>query len=113
MVFYVMTAAVFAAMVMLLHGWLLPVTARRRMPSHVARRCTFLNPLLHRTQLLGLLLMLVPVLRLLRYRHVMLMMFRHATLAPTLRRMFNKGASVVDFRDREYWPLILPQNEGN
>ena len=57
--------------------------------------------------------MLVPVLRLLRYRHVMLMMFRNTTLAPTLRRMFNKGTSIVYFRDRKHWPLILPQNKGD
>lgn len=57
--------------------------------------------------------MLVPMLRLLRYSYMMLMMFRNTTLAPTLRRMLNKGTGIVYFRDRKYWPLILPQNTGD
>ena len=105
MVLYVVTTAVFAAVVMLLHRLLLPVATCRRVPSHIARRRALFHPLLHRTQLLRLFLMLVPVLGLLRDRHVVLMMLRHATLAPTLRRMFHEGTGVVDFRDRKYWPL--------
>lgn len=113
MVLYVVTTAVFAAVVMLLHRLLLPMATGRRVPSHIARRRALFHPLLHRTQLLRLFLMLVPVLGLLRDRHVVLMMLCHATLAPTLRRMFHEGTGVVDFRDRKYWPLIRPRNKGD
>lgn len=114
MVLYdVVTTAVFATVMMLLDWLLLPMTASRRVPSHVARRRTFFHPLLHRTQLLRLFLMLMPVLRLLRYCNVMLMMFRYTTLAPSLRRMLDESTGVVNFRDRKYWPLILPQNKGD
>lgn len=83
------TAAMLTAVMMHRLHRFLPVTRRRRVSSHAAGRRTFLHPFLHWTQLLRLLLVLVPVLSLLRHRHVMLMVLGNGTLAPALRRMLD------------------------
>ena len=102
----IVIAQMFADVMMRLDWLLLPMSIGRRVSSHATWWCTLLYAFLYRTQLLRFFFMLVPMRRLLRYRQMMLVMFRHASLTPALRGMLNECTGIVNFGNGEYRPLF-------